>query len=290
MLDVIRSSHGALVPLTRDSAAGGVEPPAAETAAEAAEQAEYGELLTRKMRSQESYELYFGPAVTDLLDKDTLSRWLTNLWPVTCLTCGEPLGSKADLSADPLTGGTVLLSMHHSACRASGDRPADGAVTMHPPSSSFVAGYLTRPGRGPSRTDIPVMVVNPSCEQLLLAPDSGNGWRNVTLDDFTPLGLTPATGSFPPAIPQIRAALHGERLNVTVEADLPIRHEWALDPPPRVVQQVRRCHGFAIALTTKILPALVVPDDLPGVFADPEALTGWIDLGGLRPLLRHRRR
>jgi hypothetical protein len=86
--------------------------------------------------------------VTDLLDKDTLSRWLTNLWPVTCLTCGEPLGSKADLSADPLTGGTVLLSMHHSACRASGDRPADGAVTMHPPTSSFVAGYLTPPRPG----------------------------------------------------------------------------------------------------------------------------------------------
>ena len=36
------------------------------------------------------------------------------------------------------------------------------------------------------------------------------------------------------AIPQIHAALCGERLTVTVTADLPVRHEWPVDPPVHV--------------------------------------------------------
>jgi len=87
---------------------------------------------------------------------------------------------------------------------------------------------------------------------------------------------TPA--NFPPDIPQIHAALRGERLTVTVAADLPVRHEWPVDPPAHVCEQLRRHRGFAIALTTKVLPALLLPEDLPAAFADLEAVTGWITL------------
>ncbi len=230
------------------------------------------------MRSQDSFEVYFSAAVTDLTGRDAVHRWLTNLWPVTCQTCSEPLGTKADLSGDALGDGKVLLSMHHSACRPSGTTPADEPVTMYHPTSSFVVGYLARPGWGPSRTDIPVMVVNPSCEQLALARESARDWRNATLDEFTTFGLAPATDSFPPEIPQIHAALCAEHLTVAVTADQPVRHEWTVDPPPHVCEQLRRHRGFAIALTTKVLPTLLLPEDLPAAFADPEAITSWVNL------------
>lgn len=42
--------------------------------------------------------------------------------------------------------------------------------------------------------------------------------------------------------------------------------------------QLQRFRGFAISVTTKALPALLTPDDLPGAFAEPEAVTGWVDL------------
>ena len=65
---------------------------------------------------------------------------------------------------------------------------------MNRPTSSFVAGYLGRATGKPSATDIPVMVINPSCEQLLLERDDTGAWRNATLDEFAALGMRPATG------------------------------------------------------------------------------------------------
>jgi hypothetical protein len=60
-------------------------------------------------------------AVADLIDSGSLSRWLADLWPVACQTCGEPLGSKADISVDgPIDNTKVLVSMHHCSCRPSG--------------------------------------------------------------------------------------------------------------------------------------------------------------------------
>ena len=121
ILDVIQSSCGALVPIAGESAR--------QSAAEedSADLAEYSELLTRKLRSQESFEVFIARRVADLIDPDGLRKWLTNLWPVACQTCGEPLGTKVDISADgPVDDTKVLLSMHHSACRPSGVTPPMG--------------------------------------------------------------------------------------------------------------------------------------------------------------------
>jgi hypothetical protein len=279
--DVVRASRGALVPLTGDSArqaAAHQQQTAGAGDDDDDDQSEYSELLTSKLRSQESFEVFIAHAVADLIDRDSLARWLTNLWPVACQTCGEPLGSKADISADgPLADSRVLISMHHSACRPSGITPPDGRVQMNRPTASFVAGYLAKAGK-PGARDFPVMVVNPSCEQLLLERDGAGGWRNATLDEFAALGLSPATGNFPPPTRRIRADLRDDRLTVTIGADSPGEHTWAISPPPHVREQLRRYHGFAISLTTKTLPTLLIPEDLPGAFNDPEAIVGWVDL------------
>lgn len=276
--EVIRASHGAFVPLTRESAQQPAEPePQAADTPDSDDGSEYSDLLTTKLRSQGSFEVDIADTVTGLIDRDSLYRWVTNLWPVTCQTCGEPLGTKADISAGLANDGKTVLSMHHSACRPSGTTPRNG-VTMQRPTSSFVAGCLAKPGQAPQADDIPVMVVNPSCEQLLLERDGTGAWRNATLDKFTSLGLLPATGDFPPDIRQIQAELRGDHLTVTIDADSPDGHHWAISPPPLVCDQLRRYRGFAISLTTKALPALLLPEDLPGAFADPEAVTGWVSL------------
>jgi hypothetical protein len=281
IVGVVRASHGAIVLLTRESvqqAAALRSQPTSDAQEDDQGRAEYSKLLTSKLRSLESFQVFTARAVADLIDRDGLARWMTNLWPVACQTCGEPLGTKADVSADgPIGGNQVLLSMHHSACRPSGITPPDGHVEMNRPTSSFITGYLAA-AETPGTHDFPVVVINPSCEQLLLEQDGAGGWRNATLDEFAKLGLRPANGDFPPPTRNIHADLRDDRLTVTIGADLPGRHKWAVTPPPHVREQLRHYHGFAISLTTKALPALLAPDDLPGAFNDPEALVGWIDM------------
>lgn len=256
VVDVIRSSRGAVVPLTSESVRQApASPPQAEPDAEGDEdRSEYSALLTGKLRSLESFQVFVANEVSGLIDRDGLARWVTNLWPVACQTCGEPLGTKADISADgPIAGNRVLLSMHHSACRPSGITPPGGRVQMNRATFSLVAGYLPAAG-------------------------TSGGWRNATLDEFTALGLRPATGDFPPDTRQIRADLRDDRLTVTIGADSPGGHTWAISPPPHVCEQLRHYRGFALSLTTKALPALLAPEDLPGAFGDPEAVVGWVDL------------
>ena len=148
---------------------------------------------------------------------------------------------------------------------------------MPRPTSSFVVGYLAEPGREPRPADPPVLVVNPSCEQLVLQRDAAGNWRNATLDEFVPLGLRPASARMPRRTRQIHASLRDGRLTVTTTG-AEQGHQWAIAPPPHVCDQLRRHHRFAISVTTKMLPTLVLPDDLPAAFTDPEALTGWVEL------------
>ena len=149
--EILPTSHGAIVPLTRDSARPQADhdpsPSPAEQPADFDDRSEYSELLTAKLRSQDSFQVYMADTITRVIDPDSLQAWLTNLWPVTCQTCGEPLGTKADLAVSDFGSDTILLSMHHSACRPSGVTVVEEATLMPRPTSSFVVGYLAEPGQ-----------------------------------------------------------------------------------------------------------------------------------------------
>lgn len=284
--EVMGRSWGAKVLLSDDCkadlVAGQISPQqtkSREVIAHAQQQAEYTRILTDKLRGQESFEIYASNALEALIDKPALARWLPNLWPIVCQTCRDPLGVRVDISIDgPLEHGKILLSMHHSSCRPSGTTPLDG-VTMSCPTASFAAGYIGS-GRKPRKDDFPVLVVNPSCEQLQLIPDSTGGWRNATLEAFTPLGFVPPSSGFPPTISDAEAEIADGYLIVTLTGyveDAPDQ-EWAVKPPAHVLDQARRLGGVAVSLVTKALPTLIQPDDLPAAFTDDEALVGWIPL------------
>lgn len=90
----------------------------------------------------------------------------------------------------------------------------------------------SRPPRGgkPRKDDIPVMVINPSCEQLALVPEASGGWRNATLEGFAALGFVQPTRDFPPTITEAEAEISEEYLIVTVTGYLPDMpdQEWAI--------------------------------------------------------------
>ena len=284
--DVMGDSWGAKVILDETSqvANPGVPPagparrPLREVITLAEQQADYAQMLQDKLAGQESFEIYMADAVGDIIAPEALRPWLTNLWPLACQTCGEPLGCKADLSADgPIDGEKILISLHHSSCRPSGTTPPDG-FTMSWPTTSFAAGYLARPDGKPRRSDIPVIVINPSCEQLQLAQDPSGAWRNATVEAFTGLGLARADGHPPPAVRDMEAEIDGDHLIVTVTGYIPHApdHEFALKPPQHVLDQVRRMEGIAVSIITKVVPSILTPEELPTAFHDEEAVTGWI--------------
>jgi hypothetical protein len=288
--EAMRQSWGARVVLDDSSrfAVPGTPPPGParrqprEVITRGEQQAEYLQLRMGKLAEQESFEIHIADAVRDVIVPEALQPWLTNLWPLACQTCGDPLGSRADLSADgPVEGEKILISLHHSGCRPSGTTPPEG-VTMSCPTTSFVAGYLAQPDGKPRRSDIPVMVINPSCEQLQLVRDASGRWRNATVEAFAGLGLTRPDGNAPPNVRDMEAEIDGDYLVVTVTGHIPHApdHQFALKPPRHVLEQVRRMKGIAVSVVTKVVPSLLGFEDLPAAFSDESAVTGWVPLAG----------
>jgi hypothetical protein len=244
------------------------------------QQAEYLQLLEKELAGQRSYEVHIADAVGDIIAPEALESWLTNLWPLACQTCGGPLGPKADLSADgPTDANKILISLHHSSCRPSGTTPP-GGITMSCPTTSFAAGYLAQPDGKPRRSDIPVMVINPSCEQLQLAQDVSGGWRNATVEAFIDLGLARPDRHLPPIVSDMEAEIDGDYLIVTVTGYIPDApdHEFALKPPRHVLDQVRRMKGLVVSIVTKVIPSFLSPEELPAAIRDEEAVIGWVPL------------
>jgi hypothetical protein len=83
--------------------------------------------------------------------------------------------------------------------------------------------------------------------------------------------------------------MDGECLSLAITADLPPRtakSEWSINPPAHVREQIHRREALAVSVTTKVLPGLLSPEDLPAAFIDPEALVGWVRLTRPRRLGR----
>lgn len=287
--EVLHDSWGAIVPLGGDCLLDSIESRKGSRAEESArfeksialshEQAEYAETLKRKMENLESFKVHVSFSLEDLMDRDSILRWVTNMWPVACQTCGDPLGATADVCADgPFSSDKVLLSMHHSSCRPSGVTPP-GGVRMKCATSSYAVGNLG--GKDPrkhGRDDIPVMAVNPSCEQLQLRRTGESDWSNAILEPFKELGFIPGGRTPPPRVEEVVAHLSGQYLIVRVSRrfpDLP-EQEWVIEAPDHVIKQIRRRGGLVVSLLTKALPTRLSYADMPSVCGDSEALIGWI--------------
>ena len=176
VIDVIRRSHGALVLLTADSAPAGLptqkQP---ESPGGVVEQAEYSELLTAKLRSQESFEVLY-TAETGRQARRPGHR---------AQMADQPLASRLpDLRRAPRHQSRPL---RRPARRDHGDaQPAPLHLpglrhysTRHRmvrPTASFAVGYLHAAPDQPSIRDFPVTIRDPSahsCSSSAAPPEDG---------------------------------------------------------------------------------------------------------------------
>ncbi|GAB7048487.1 hypothetical protein [Catenuloplanes indicus] len=234
-------------------------------------------LATEKLQRISSYSITVADSLATTIAPEQLQPWLTRLWPVNCQTCGFALGTKAEVNIDHVKGrDEVIVSMHHATCRPSGTPP----VNLTSPTCSLTAGCLGE-GQGgePSDTDLPVAVVNPSCEHLVLRHEKGGDWQDVTLSQFRHLRFTAPNGQFPRQARHTSARVTGQRLTITTTSRRSARTSWSLDGcPEHVLRQIVRAGGIAVALTTTALPARLGHDDLPITFNDPASLIAWVRL------------
>jgi hypothetical protein len=90
--EALHDSWGAIVSLggdcllesieARKNAQSGERAPFEESIALSHEQAEYAETLKRKMENLESFKVHVNFSLEDLMDRDSILRWVTNMWPV----------------------------------------------------------------------------------------------------------------------------------------------------------------------------------------------------------------
>jgi hypothetical protein len=238
------------------------------------------ERVKEKMNRMQKFSVSVDNSISSLIDPTSLCEWVTNLWPVMCQSCGHALGSKVDISVDGVVDGDkVLVSMHHASCRPSSVTPP-GGISMTAATASYAAGSVGAPDAA-AHTGIPVMVVNPSCEQLILRRTQAGTWDNSTLDDFSKVGFVHPSGTVPPVVRAAKAHLAGDQLTVEVTTASASREisEWSLrSTPDHVCEQIERLSGLVVALTTKALPTRLDISDLPAAFSDEESLVGWVPL------------
>lgn len=233
--------------------------------------------------SLEEYSAQVAREVTDFLGEPTTRLAMTNVFPGQCSTCGEPMVSQMDVSADfdPKLG--ALVTAHHSVCRPSSLNKAGHGMAVG--TSAVTLGSV---GAGPD--GVPVMVVNPSMESVLLAPagrapyrvpgrrERRKAWTNVTLTEFAAHGFVPGRREFPPVVRDVEASMTDETLTIRIDTHTWRPHEWTVRIPQEVNPQLTRAGGVGVSVLTKTLPPRLGIEGLPDAFTDPDAMIGWIPL------------
>lgn len=231
----------------------------------------------------DEYNIQVSHEVTDFLGTPTTRFAMTNIFPGYCLTCGDPLVSQMDVSADfdPKIG--ALITAHHSTCRASSLNKAGHPMAVG--TSAVVLGSL-----GEGDTAVPVMVVHPGIESVLLAPSRHKPyrlpgrrqrwktWTNLTVAEFAAHGFVRGRKAFPPRVRDVAVSMAADTLTVRMDKHTWRGHEWDVRIPDEVAPLLHRTGGFALSVLTKTLPPRLGIDGLAPTFTDREARIGWVSL------------
>lgn len=234
------------------------------------------DLLHRQVNQMPRYSVYLADTVATVITPADLQPWLSQLWPVRCQTCAHALGAKADLSIDgPLKNQQYLLSLHHATCRPSSTTPPETTI-MTAPTAGLAATTLGDPDQ-PNIADLPILMINPSCEQLRLTR-TNTGWRNTTLEPFAALGFDKPSDRLPRKIRHARVRYTNGHLVFRTTKHATRANQWSLATPRPIRDHVERLDGIAVALTNTVLPTRLATAELTNAFHNPAALVGWVPL------------
>ena len=241
------------------------------------------------------YRLEAGAQVIGLIGARALESLASELRPIACQTCHDPLSGVADLSADAVLATLeVVLSAHHPSCRPSDLRMSRELVVGNP--TAVVTAWVLpeQPPKGHRAGDV-VVVVNPSCDQLI-ARQQGflrRRWTNVTLDDLRPLGFQPAGSRGVNALHGVSARLNGDALTIAAKTEhttanaaiIPdavaatIDNTWVVsDLPPDVLDAFATSATVTIAVTMQILPTALAQDNIAGGLTNRTTMLGKVSL------------
>ena len=229
-------------------------------------------------------EMLVSPDIEGKLGKDGVAAVAASVWPVDCQTCGKPLGSRPPaLCVDDMIT-FAAASLHHRQCRAPGWNQG--------PVAGFGGDLITHRTRlvmlpldgGDGPAVIPVMLVNPSMEHVLLTEDGG-AWRPQFNAAFTSFGMVPPGPQMQIYKPVTGASARLTPAAVTITMPQPSitdAYECTLaEGDERFAREIAGQGGIMLAVSHVVDPSCA---DLTGQFIAAiragRLLCGWVLLSG----------
>lgn len=219
------------------------------------------------------------------LGQEGLAELALNLWPKDRQTCGWELGQTRPTVRilDFITFASA--SLHHARCQ-----PAEWSIRptfASQPLLSYATQSLLLPAEADGhRDDRPVILVNPSLEQVFLSSHDG-GWTVNTVSHYRWVGLRSPFQDFvvDAPIPDIVATLEGDELTMTLDNT---GQTWGNQLASPTSKRVRELGGITLAISTAADPHQVQRvEQFVALMQSGQVAMGWVALAGtetLRPL------
>lgn len=214
-----------------------------------------------------------------------LADLAANLWPKDCQTCGWELGAdRPTVVVDDFLA-FASAGLHHQRCQPTGWREPhslSGAALTSYDVHGFVVPALVTTTKGDEEALWPVLMLNPSLEQVMLERTAG-GWRVGTVTMWQRFGLRGAgnTARIDRPVPDMHADLDGDELTVTV---IEAGQSWSVQCTTVMRETVRDLGGVLFAVTTALVPSeLSTSAQLDDLARRGRVAMGWVALTGAAP-------
>jgi hypothetical protein len=214
------------------------------------------------------------PNVLQFIGKQ-IDEFLYALQPIACQTCGQPLRGRADVAAHAAAPtAKVVLSLHHAKCLPSDLYVNKQVPQLRRPTVDAVTWAVESPWK---RTSGPaaVMVVNPSCEQLVArlrgSLTGARRWREATLDELIDAGFGRSRRRAPGALTGVSAAFSDGQVTITCPGS---NEPWSAPAGPDVARQLEVSGELTVAVTTLVAPRYLTDQNLTTGLINGVALIG----------------
>jgi hypothetical protein len=222
------------------------------------------------------------------LGKDGVAEASASLWPVDCQTCGQALGPRPPALCVDDVGAFAMATLNHERCRSPewNDGPVTGLSGAHVTHRTRLVMPSLSDLRGTGLGPIPVMLVNPSMENVVLVPDDDGKWHLQMHAVFAAMGMAPPGPDlrlYKP-ITGATARLTGSAVTITMRMPAPSdAYECALTAGDvRFAEEISSQRGIMLAVTYAADP--YSDDDLARQFHEALragcVLCGWVSLSG----------
>jgi hypothetical protein len=139
-------------------------------------------------------KVLLSPDIERELGQDGVAEVAASLWAVDCQTCGRSLGTRPpSLCVDDLRM-FAMATLHHERCRApawnQGSITGQGGAYVSHRTRLVMLPLSDLTGTEGSLNSIPVMLVNPSMENVILTQDDGK-WHPQMHAVFGAMGMVP---------------------------------------------------------------------------------------------------